>query len=532
MLLKETRTAVLLTFVMIFLSACSLYQSQPEDMRNDSYSPEPQELKLMFFGDKPTDMDIVLQEFERRTKDTLGLRLNMDWDAPEEYRQKLKLRLAAGEEIDAVFDASWMSLEQNVAQGYYQKLDKYFNNDDYPGLKQAFPPAYLKTNSFNGHIYAIPITQLFADIDIVYIRKDLRERLGLKPIESYEDLEAYLQAISSSYPDMIPLALKGDRGFFKLFANEDKQTNVRIAPQLISGVGVGFQVVLSKDGKHVLGAVTEGDPISAYKAFPAPYNDPDYFYGSFDRMVEWNKYIQKDVLNERNPMLLFAAGKSAAIESMLSGWAEIRQKLTTSIPGAEIEGFVYNTCQRKMEKDCIGTDYQAWNNLAIPVTSKRVDETMKFLDWLFQSQENHDLFELGIEGEHWKNSGIGTYKLMPAAMNYLFPGYELTWNPTLSRINSFNVPEAIELLHYSADAETYYQLPLTGFHFNPYPVKAEIAKVQPVLKQMVLVFQNGLDPDWRSSAARTNLKVKSLGLDKIRSELIKQIQAYLDAGGT
>lgn len=532
MLLKEKRTAVLLTFVMIFLSACSLYQSQPEDRRNDPYSPEPQELKFMFFGDKPTDMDIVLQEFERRTKESLGLRLNMEWDASEEYRQKLKLRLAAGEEIDAVFDATWMSLEQNVAQGYYQKLDKYFNNDDYPGLKRAFPQAYLQANTFYDHLYTIPITQLFADIEIVYIRKDLREQLGLAPIESYADLEVYLQAIDSAYPDMIPFALQGLRGFFKLFANEDKQTNARMAPQSISGVGVRFQVVLSKDGKHVLGAVTDGDPLSAYEGFPAPYNEPDYFYGTFDRFVEWNKYIQKDVLNERNPLLLFAAGKSAASEGVLSSWTEIRQKLITTIPGAELEGFVYTSCQRKMEKGCIGTDYQAWNNLAIPVTSKHADETMKFLDWLFQSQENHDLFELGIEGEHWKNAGNKTYKPMPAATNYLFPGYELTWNPTLSRINGYNVPEALELLRYSADPKTYYKLPLSGFHFNPNPVKAEIAKVQPLGKQMVQVFQNGLDPNWRSTAASTNLKLKSLGLDKIRSELIKQIQAYLDAGGT
>lgn len=529
--MKKKRTAVLLTFVMIFFSACSMVQSQPENMRNAPYSPELQELKFMFFGDKPTDMDIVLQEFERRTKDILGLKLIMEWDAMEEYRQKLKLRLAAGEEFDAVFDASWLSLEQNVAQGYYQKLDKYFNNDDYPGLKKAFPAAYLESNTINGHLYAIPLTQLFYDIEIVYIRKDLRERLGLGPIESYADLEAYLRAVASVYPDMVPLALKGDRGFFKLFANEDKQTHYRMAPHMISGVGAGFQVVLSKDAKHVLGAVTYGDPLSAYEDFPAPLNDPEFFYGSFDRYVAWNKYIQKDVLTERNPQVLFAAGKSAASEAVLSNWTEIRQKLITSIPGAELEGFVYSSCQRKMEKGCIGTDYRAWNNLAIPVTSKHVDETMKFLDWLFQSQENHDLFELGIEGDHWMKAGNEMYKPMPTAMNYLFPRYELTWNPTMSRINADNASEAVELLRYSADPETYYRLPLAGFHFDPSPVKTEIAKVQPVSDQMAQVFRNGLDPKWRSTAAKTNLKLRSLGLEKIRSELIKQIQAYLDAGG-
>jgi ABC-type glycerol-3-phosphate transport system substrate-binding protein len=531
-LAKEKRTVFLFACVMLFLSACSMPQSQLKDNGDNLQKPESQELKLMLFGDKPTDMDLVLQEFERRTNESLGLKLNIEWNALEEYRQKLKLRLTAGEEVDAVFDAQWLSLEQNVAQGYYQKLDNYFNNDDYPGLKKAFPPDYLETNKFNGHLYSVPLTQLFYDIELVYIRKDLRERLGLGPIKSYADLEAYLQAVDIAYPEMIPFALKGDRGFFKLFSNEDMQTHVRMAPHMISGAGAGFQVVLSKDGKRVLGAVTYGDPKSAYEAFPAPFNDPDYFYGSFDRYVSWNKYIQKDVLNERNPLLLFVAGKSAAFEDVLSGWERIRQKLITSIPGAELEGFVYSSCQRKMENGCIGTDYRTWNNLAIPVTSKHADETMKFIDWLFQSQENHDLFELGIEGEHWMEAGSEMYKPMSAATNYQFPRYELTWNPTMSRINADNVPEAVELMRYSADPKTYYRLPLAGFRFNPSPVKTEIAKVQPVWEQTAQVFRSGLDPDWRTTAAKTNLKLRNLGLENIRSELIKQIQAYLDAGGS
>jgi spermidine/putrescine-binding protein len=185
-----------------------------------------------------------------------------------------------------------------------------------------------------------------------------------------------------------------------------------------------------------------------------------------------------------------------------------------------------------MENGCIGTDYRTWNNLAIPVTSKHADETMKFIDWLFQSQENHDLFELGIEGEHWMEAGSEMYKPMAAATNYQFPRYELTWNPTMSRINADNVPEAVELMRYSADPKTYYRLPLAGFRFNPSPVKTEIAKVQPVWEQTAQVFRSGLDPDWRTTAAKTNLKLRNLGLENIRSELIKQIQAYLDAGGS
>lgn len=38
------------------------------------------------------------------------------------------------------------------------------------------------------------------------------------------------------------------------------------------------------------------------------------------------------------------------------------------------------------------------NGLAIPTTSTKIDATMKFLDWMFGSQEAHDLIQYGIEG--------------------------------------------------------------------------------------------------------------------------------------
>ncbi len=522
---------MILSLFMLILTGCGLISQSGAQHQDVEDGPLPVSLKFMFFGDKPADMDKVLKEFEKRTKQTLNTKLLIDWDAPEEFKQKVKLNLAAGEEIDAVFDASWMNLEQNVAQGYYQSLDRYFNNDEYPGLKKAFSPDYLEANKIDGHLYAVPFTQFFHDIEVVYIRKDLRERFGMDKIESYEQLEHYLQMVQKEEPTLIPLALKGDRGFFRMFASEERAVNYRSDPYFVSGTGIGFQIVLSQDGKKVLGATTLGDPDSAYAAYPVPLNDPDYFYTALDRFVDWNTYVQTDVLNERNPMLLFEAGKAAAYEGTIKFWSEVRQKLQTANPDADLEGFVYNSCMRQMEKDCIGTDYRAWNNLAIPVTSKHADDTMQFLDWLYQSQDNHDLFELGIKGEHWTDAEGQMYKSTAASASYLFPAYELTWNPLMSRINIDTDAEALKLLRYSADPKSYYPLPMSGFVFNPAAVRTEMAKVQPVVSQMLQVFNSGLDANWRATAAKTNEKLRKLGLEAIRVELIKQVEAYLNRSG-
>ncbi|MGO4275183.1 ABC transporter substrate-binding protein, partial [Paenibacillus sp. TAF58] len=315
-------------------------------------------------------------------------------------------------------------------------------------------------------------------------RKDLREKYGLQPIKSYDDLKKYLDKVKENEPSMIPFALKGDRGFFKMFGPEEQMTQVRAEPYSITGTGTTFNVVLSQDGKKVLGATTLGDPAEEFAKYPAPFNKSDYFYGSNDKKVDWNMYVQKDVLNEKDPGALFQSGKTAANEGTINDFASRRQKTKAAIPNADVEFFVYNSKMRNMEKGSIGTEYKAWNDLVIPTTSKNADRTMKFLDWLFSSQDNHDLFELGIEGTHWTKSGDGFYKTTANTPNYTFQGYELSWNPTLSRVNADNGEDAMKLISYQKLQETYYKLPLSGFNFNTEPVKSEIAKIQP--KSMTL----------------------------------------------
>ena len=92
------------------------------------------------------------------------------------------------------------------------------------------------------------------------------------------------------------------------------------------------------------------------------------------------------------------------------------------------------------------TDGKAWNFLAIPASSKKIERTMEFLDWIFSSQENNDLFTFGIEGTNWEAVGKNQWKLpdgVDPTKNYMFPGYQLTWNPTFNRIPA-GLPEQIQ----------------------------------------------------------------------------------------
>jgi putative aldouronate transport system substrate-binding protein len=122
-------------------------KDDPGRKSNPSSSPAPVTLRGMLFNQAPRDLPMILKEFERRTKDTLNTKLDIEWNMITDHKHKVKMRMALGEEVDFLFDAPWTgNLFNMVNQGAYAKLDKYFNNDEYPGLQKAFPNEVLENN--------------------------------------------------------------------------------------------------------------------------------------------------------------------------------------------------------------------------------------------------------------------------------------------------------------------------------------------------------------------------------------------------
>ena len=111
--------------------------------------PEAVELSFYFWSDAtPNDMDLVIEEFEERTADTLNIKLNFIFTPLSDYNNKVNVRLAAGEPVDFAFDAPWQNMTTNILKGYYYELDEYFNNPEYPGLYKAFSENYIENNRF------------------------------------------------------------------------------------------------------------------------------------------------------------------------------------------------------------------------------------------------------------------------------------------------------------------------------------------------------------------------------------------------
>lgn len=502
-----------------------------------SAAPEETTLKIYLFG-QAEDFDKVVEKFEEETKDTLNIKLDVIWSDGNTHREKIPLMMANQEEADLVFDAYWMNLSTMHNQGAYASLNEYFNNPDYPGLQAAFSADYLEqVTDADGNIFAIPFTQAAEDIPVIAYRKDLADKYGIT-IDSDEKLEEYFQAVQADIAagtlDMVaPFGVGGTRGFYWLDHDiyEKRASNIFSIDSSAYGIGMEMEAAVSEDGKTVLGVATMGDPDEAYAAFPAPYNTNTRTDRAVNKLTKWAQYTQPDAQTEDDAKTnLFFAGKVAAIEGNISGYSDYDAAVKAL--GGELGVYVYNETMRNGES-FVSAPLTAWNFLCVPQQSKKKDQTMQFLNWLFENRENHDLFEYGIEGEDWEAVGEDEYRKIEGS-NYTFPGYELTWNPNFIRTNTDLPDDAKAIVKYGNDPATYITSPIAGFTFDNTATPelqtayAAVSAIQTEYQPQIML---GLTKDPAAAQALVEeyyQKAEAAGLETIRQAVQDQLQAFLD----
>lgn len=492
-------------------------------------------IKVMLMGSAPVGWQEVLDKYEAESG--TGVKLNVEWVSQGDMKDKLNLRMTAGEDYDLVFDAPFLKLKNFAADGIYAPLEDYIASGDYPNLQKAWKPEVLKANYYFGHLYALPIMRTYGNgIDCVYYRKDLAQKYNIGEIDSYDKLQQYFEAIKTNEPNMIPLGVSASRGFYTLFA----QNGTEYAKDHIVRISAGgfCHVLLNEAETEVVDIVYEGSDPSAYAKFPAKYQDGEKFgMERLKKLVEWNKYLETDSLNQKDSGALFKGGKAAAIIDNLDSYEQTQLDLATSLPDSELGTFVMPEAVRKMEPAARVTSLQANNFVCIPATSKKIDKTLKFLDWLYANQENHDLFELGIENKDWTAIGEDRYSLpsksegsdAAASQQYTFPGYVLTWNPNYVRFSDRLPQDILAYKKYDLDPNAYYPSPLAGFIFDTSSIQTEMTKVNSIMSENSTALEHGVLADPVSVLRKANEEAEQNGRPVIREELKKQINEFLAA---
>lgn len=485
------------------------------------------------------NLDKVLAKYTEMTADDpvmSKIHLNFSWVAGGDYKDKLTMALVAQEDYDLMFCGSWHGLNTFIQQGNFADLSSYFNNDQFPGLKTAFSENFTdamtsyvrqEDGSFQSGIYAVNLASFYEDSRGFMYREDLRKKYNCDPITDRDSLFAFMDAVLENEPDMIGASL------WNLFMIDSpvysgKHDNVYSQDSTnIFGDQTRVFVGLSEDGKTVLNAVVAGDPQEEWDKMPEGYQY-DFITDYAVKRTDWNKYLNP------NRGGTDTVEKEAAIGYCpLSEYESKVKEAQERIPGSEYGYYVYEDAQRNKEKGAVICDMVTNNWLVVPEWSDNVDAVMYFLSWMFGSQETHDLFQYGIEGEDWEPAGAEGYKELDISedQKYSMPNYSFTLNPTYIRYSEFvmNDPELKANFDYIYDEATYELSPLAGFSFDAANVETEVANISALSGELQLNISLYEADEAKEKLQTWHADAEDVGLETVRQELITQLQSFLDA---
>ena len=501
---------------------------------DSSNAGEQVTLKVMHNGPKPDGWDAVYEEYLNQTKDTLNIALDINWIENADYKEKLNLEITSGGDWDLVFDASWCQLKNLAAEGYYADLSGYFNNPEYPGLQKSFTEDVMKANSWYGSMCYIPLFETYGNgTPCVWYRKDWAKDWGIGTdgqLNSDEELESYWDAALDN--GVIAYGATQARGFFQMksIAGGSYEGAAQAGIQSISAGGLTFWVYC-EDGKLVDIAV-EGSGDEAFANFPEGWNY-DFAVKRFEDFARWQKagYIDPDSLSCTDVGVGFESGLSASIVGTLDDYVKYSAYEPSWGNDDALGFFVYVDSIRNMEKEAIPTSRGANNGLCVPATSKNIDSVMKFLDWIFSSQENHDLIQLGIEGVDFVyGEKEGTYETLTTYSGDL-GGYTISWNPNYALINSEYTDKALEFREYELREDTFVSMPILGFHFDTSDIdlSTAVAQCKAVTDMVSIVKLHGITTDGNGNSYNTITEMIKANVDEAMANGGQQVYDALKA---
>lgn len=400
--------------------------------------------------------------------------------------------MSAGEDFDMYLDAPWLSMTQMIASGSIIPLDDLVATRN--ELKASIPDQMWEANKFEGKIMGVPLGTTQGAMNGFLIRKDLREKYGMSELKMVADVEKFLYTVKEKETAIKPFVIDGRRadtlpGLFNENANSSKSEYIGSTVQMFD---------YSLKDKKVIGT----------------WDNPET-KANLDRMTKYynDGILAKNIAQEQNAQTLFTQGKYAATLYASDGVEGLKYLEALKTPGVELEVVVpYDETAKPY------STFQQWNFMCIPKASKHADLVMDVANWL-SIKENHDLLEYGIEGTDWEATGDSSYKQLS---DYAFPGYVLTWRPTLVRTPDSMLPSDKEWFEKAKIADSFVLSPLSGFTFNSEQVKTEYAKVTPFFDSVYLPMAQGVLP---SGSGEKMLKEKIMGVggQKVIDEIQKQV---------
>jgi len=454
----------------------------------DSASGDKTVIKMYQIGDKPDNLDELLENANKIIGEKVGAKLDIQYLGWGDYDKKMSVITSSGENYDIAFASNYVV---NAQKGAYADLTELYKKEG-KDLYKALDPAYIKGNSINGKIYAVPVAANVASSQNFAFNGTLLAKYGIdiSGVTSYETLEPVLKQIKEKAPDVVPFAVT------KNFIPSDNFDYP--VPN-----GLPFVIDL------------EGDTTKIVNRYEVPR-----FKEHLKTLHKFYEagYIPKDVATSDTSFDLQQDTWFVREETV--GPADYGNSLLSRVANKDIQIKPITNFIKKNQTTQVA-------NFVISNNSKNKEKSMEVLNLLNTNPELLNGLVYGPEGKNWEKieGKENSVRVLDGYKGNTHMGGWNTGNNWILYINENVTDQQIEdSKKQLAEAK---ESPALGFIFNTDNVKSEISAISNTMQQFDTAINTGtVDPD--KAIPELMEKLKSEGAyEKVLNEMQKQYDEFL-----
>ena len=465
-------------------------------------------LKMYLIGDKPADFDEVYNKVNSIMKEEINATLQVNFIPWSDLATKYQLLFQSGEDFDLIFTASgWGYYSQVATKNGFLELTEDMLQEYAPNIYASEPEEGWSQAKIDGKVYMIPNDKNEYGTNVFGVRGDLMAKYGFDSITSYDQLEAFMDAVAAG---------ESSNGI-KVIANG-------------GGQNLQWPYMLEKYGFNTISGAptpTLGFDVNDNSGEVFAFVDTDEYLEYATKMKEFadKGYWAADSISSkatRNDD--FEAGKTAVMVWNLGSVANSVTEMNNTNPE-------WNT-QLIALSEGISKTVQPYTNggMAINASSKNPERALMAIELLRSNEEINKLTWYGVEGEHYTADGDEYYT--PTEKSSNFPAGEVCpwgWYSSKYAMTSTTEPAIVQETIDKWKENDTVDNPLTAFTFDDSEVKNEMSAVGNVVTQYGVPIDLGMVDDVEAAVKEYRTKLSEAGLDKIIEKCKEQVADFLES---
>lgn len=467
---------------------------------------EPVNLRFYFPGDKKSAADEVWNALAEKFKDKLNCTYEVNWIAFGDYKDKLMVMAASGDDWDMNYDGPWQAYTQMQNKGAYMDISQLLPKYAPDLYKKYQETGTLRPATVGDKVVALPWTLSGSLRPWFDWRSDAAEKAGIKieqnSVKTIEDIDTVVHEFKKAYPDQTILALG--------------QNNLNQV----------FQVTLLRDGLmdaefHNFYYDVNGDVSKLI-----PIEQTETFRDTVKIIRKWveDGIISKDEMTDK----MYEQDKWDNGKTLCR---VITHEWSLATEPFKDPAFTKDYSELYPENKFFNRT-PLGNTMCVNRNAKNPERALMWMNMMETNQEFYDMVFYGIEGKTYVLDGkTAKYPngMTSANSNYMdWPGQWTLWKPQFMRPDATYGEGFWQREADYAKNPVNIDNPVDGIFYNTDSIKNEISRRDQIFQEFGRPLIYGLVKAENIDRAVDEYiqKQKDAGLDKILAECHKQLDSF------